>query len=91
MNEDRLECFGDANMSDACAQCPDNEECVRETIRRWKQEKLRSKIRKIVYRMQQEVGITITDGLGCDVTDAFIDNLACLLSEKVTPFLEVES
>jgi len=33
-DKDRLECFGTANMSDACAQCPDNEKCVRETMRR---------------------------------------------------------
>jgi hypothetical protein len=24
----RLECFGDANTSDACLQCPDNNECA---------------------------------------------------------------
>jgi len=31
----RLECFGTANMSDCCAQCPDNNECVDETMKRF--------------------------------------------------------
>jgi len=31
----RLECYGTANTSDCCMQCPDNEECVKETMKRW--------------------------------------------------------
>jgi hypothetical protein len=34
--KETLECFGTANMSDCCAQCPDNEECAKETMRRQK-------------------------------------------------------
>lgn len=34
----KLECFGTANMSDCCAQCPDNSVCTDETIRRFKEE-----------------------------------------------------
>ena len=30
----RFECYGHANMSDACAQCPVNEERVKETVER---------------------------------------------------------
>lgn len=33
---EKLECFGTANTSDCCAQCPDNEECVKETMRKHK-------------------------------------------------------
>jgi hypothetical protein len=35
-DKQRLKCFGDANMSDACSQCPDNKECVEETVKRWR-------------------------------------------------------
>lgn len=27
----RFECFGNANSSDTCLQCPDNEECAKVT------------------------------------------------------------
>lgn len=30
----RLECFGTATPQDCCLQCPDNEECVNETMRK---------------------------------------------------------
>lgn len=30
------ECFGDANMSDTCAQCRLNDECVDETMKRFR-------------------------------------------------------
>lgn len=33
-----LGCFGDANMSDACATCPDNTPCANETIKIYKEE-----------------------------------------------------
>lgn len=36
MTEKHLECFGTANMSDACCQCKDNEACSEETIQRCK-------------------------------------------------------
>jgi len=35
-NQKRLECFGTATFQDACSQCPDNEDCVKETMRRMK-------------------------------------------------------
>ena len=34
-------CFGTANTSDCCAQCPDNKTCVTETIKRWKDGKVK--------------------------------------------------
>ena len=40
----KLECFGTANMSDACSQCPDNEECATETC---KKDDLKSAVEKI--------------------------------------------
>lgn len=35
----KFECFGTANMSDTCAQCPNNKPCVDETMRRWEKTK----------------------------------------------------
>ncbi len=37
--KDRLPCYGDANTSDACSQCPDNDLCVKETVRNWRKAK----------------------------------------------------
>jgi len=36
MMENHLSCFGTATTQDACMQCPDNAECAKETIKRWK-------------------------------------------------------
>jgi hypothetical protein len=50
----RLPCFGDANMSDACAQCPDNEECVEETLKRPAKPAFGKQVEKIFMKMIKE-------------------------------------
>lgn len=36
----KLDCFGTANTSDCCLQCPDNEKCAVETIEKHRERKL---------------------------------------------------
>jgi hypothetical protein len=50
----RLPCFGDANMSDACAICPDNEECVKETLKRPAKPAFGKRVEKIFMKMIEE-------------------------------------
>jgi len=49
-DERRPECFGVVTILDKCLQCPYNEECVTETIRRIKQ---KMKCPKCGYKMKK--------------------------------------
>ncbi len=50
--KDRLPCFGYANTSDACSQCSDYDECVKETVRNWRKAKpaFGKHVEKIILR-----------------------------------------
>jgi len=38
----RFPCFGTATTQDTCLQCPDDEECVKETMKRYNEQKTMS-------------------------------------------------
>jgi hypothetical protein len=50
----RLPCFGDANMSDACPQCPDYEECIEETLKRPAKPAFGKRVERILMKMMEE-------------------------------------
>jgi len=79
---ERLECFGTANFSDACCQCPDNEECVKETYRREKEkrgdvmsESHVEKVNRIIERMRISLR-----GYGA-LTPLQIEDILCIVSQ----------
>ena len=52
-------------------------------VKRVNKELCSAKIREIIYRLQKEIGLNITDGLGADVTDEFVNMLVYLLEDVI--------
>lgn len=68
-NKKRLECFGTATSQDACLQCPDNNECVAELIRR---EQKRFSWANRPLRKKEIVSDPIS---GCQITSLVIPSI----------------